>query len=177
MKITETELSGCFVLEQELRGDDRGNFARVFCVDEMSAHGMCTDVAQANTAYSAKAGTLRGMHYQRAPHAEDKLVRCTAGRFFDVAVDLREDSSTFRQWFGIELSVDNGMMLYVPKGFAHGYLTLDDNTVATYMVSAGYSPESEAGFCWDDSAVGIEWPLKQGLELSDKDKQWAPLSS
>lgn len=175
MKFSETKLEGCFLVEQELRGDDRGNFARIFCVDEMSAHGLCVDVVQANTAYSAKAGTLRGMHYQSEPHAEDKLVRCTAGAFFDVAVDMREDSSTFHQWFGVELSAGNGRMLYVPKGFAHGYLTLEENTVASYMVSAAYMPESELGFRWDDPAIGIDWPLRDGLELSDKDKQWALL--
>ena len=176
MKFTESKLAGCFVLEQELRGDGRGNFARVFCAEEMSAHGLCTDVVQANTAYSAKVGTLRGMHYQLSPNAEDKLVRCTAGRFFDVAVDMREESPTFRQWIGLELSADNGKMLFVPKGFAHGYLTLEDNTVATYMVSAAYAPQSEAGFRWNDPAVGIEWPLSDGLELSEKDTQWALLS-
>jgi len=172
---TETKLSGCFVLEQQTRGDDRGNFARVFCAEELAAHGLCTDVVQANTAFSLKAGTLRGMHYQRAPHAEDKLVRCTAGRFFDVAVDMRPESETFQQWFGIELSAANGKMLYVPKGFAHGYLTLEDNTVATYMVSAAYAPESEGGFRWNDSSIGIEWPMTEGLELSEKDMQWALL--
>lgn len=175
MLFTETKLPGCFVIEQERRGDDRGNFARVFCVEEMAAHGLCTAIKQANTAYSAKAGTLRGMHYQRDPHAEDKLVRCTAGRFFDVAVDLREGSATYRQWVGVELSADNGKMLFVPKGFAHGYLTLEDHTVATYMVSAAYAPTAEAGFRWDDPAVAIAWPLVDGLELSDKDKQWADL--
>ncbi len=177
MKFKETKLAGCFVLDQEPRGDDRGSFARVFCARELSEHGLCVDVVQANTAISAKAGTLRGMHYQTAPFAEDKLVRCTAGRFFDVAVDMRVESQTFRQWVGVELSADNGRMLYVPKGFAHGYLTLEDNTVAHYMVSAAYEPSAEAGIRWDDPALAIDWPMVDGLELSDKDKLWPLLSA
>lgn len=177
MKFTETKLAGCFVLDQEPRGDDRGSFARVFCVQELLAHGLCADVVQANTAVSAKAGTLRGMHYQASPYGEDKLVRCTSGRLFDVAVDMREGSATYRQWVGVELSEGNGRMLYVPKGFAHGYLTLEDNTVAHYMVSAAYEPTAEAGVRWDDPMLAIEWPLRQGLELSDKDKQWPLLGS
>ncbi len=176
MKFTETKLAGCFVIDQEPRGDDRGSFARVFCVQEMRAHGLCVDILQANTATSAKAGTLRGMHYQMAPYSEDKLVRCTAGRLFDVAVDMRERSVTYRQWVGVELSVDNGRMLYVPKGFAHGYLTLEDNTVAHYMVTASYEPGAEIGIRWDDPALGIEWPMQEKLELSDKDKQWPLLN-
>lgn len=177
MKFTETPLSGCFVIEQERRGDDRGHFARVFCTAEFAAHGLCAHIEQANAATSRTRGTLRGLHFQRGQDAEDKLVRCTRGRAFDVAVDLRPDSATRGSWFGIELDAAQGNMLFVPKGFAHGYLTLEDDTEMHYMVSAAYAPGSEQGYCWNDPAFAIEWPITDGLTLSDKDTQWPAYSA
>ncbi len=172
MRFTETPLSGCCVLEQERRGDDRGHFARVFCTAELEAHGLCAVVAQANAAVSRNRGTLRGLHFQTGEHAEDKLVRCTRGSAFDVAVDLRPESHTAGKWFGLTLSAELGNMLYVPKGFAHGYLTLEDDTEMHYLVSAAYAPGAEGGYRWNDPAFAIDWPITDGLTLSDKDTQW-----
>ena len=172
MKFTETRLPGCFEIEQERRGDERGHFARVFCVDEFRAHGLCADVLQANAAYSRDRGTLRGLHFQVGADAEDKLVRCTRGSAFDVAVDLRSDSATCGQWHASTLTSEAGNMLFVPKGFAHGYLTLEDDTEMHYMVSATYAPNAEQGYRWDDPSFAIEWPISDGLILSDKDTLW-----
>ncbi|MEM7377254.1 MAG: dTDP-4-dehydrorhamnose 3,5-epimerase [Pseudomonadota bacterium] len=173
MKFTETRLAGCFEIEQERRGDDRGFFARVFCVDEFASHGLSTEFVQANAAASRDRGTLRGLHLQEGDDAEDKLVRCTRGRVFDVAVDVRPGSATRGEWVGVNLSAEAGNMLYVPKGFAHGYLTLDDHTEMHYLVSAAYAPAAERGYRWDDTAFAIDWPITEGLVLSDKDRQWA----
>lgn len=172
MIFNETRLLGCFEIVQERRGDKRGHFARVFCVDEFHKHGMCADMVQANIARSRDRGTLRGLHMQVGSDAEDKLVWCTRGSAFDVAVDLRSGSATLGQWIGIALAADAGNMLYVPKGFAHGYLTLEDNTEMHYMVSAPYAPMAERGYRWDDPAFGIEWPISEDLTLSEKDQQW-----
>lgn len=172
MIFKETKLSGAFVIELEKRGDERGFFARTFCREEFSAKGLNTQLAQANMAYSRYQGTLRGMHYQISPHEEAKLVRCTRGRIFDVAVDLRPDSATYRQWFGVELSAENYQMFYIPEGFAHGYQTLCDHVELIYMVSAFYAPEAERGVRWDDPCFGIEWPMAPEV-ISDKDQQWA----
>lgn len=177
MKFSETALSGCFEIEQEKRGDERGHFARVFCIEEFRAHGLCTDIVQANAATSRDRGTLRGLHLQSGEHAEDKLVRCTRGSVFDVAVDVRPESPTVGQWVGITLSAERGNMLFVPKGFAHGYLTLEDHTEMHYMVSAAYAPEAERGYRWDDPAFSIDWPISDGLILSDKDRQWPDYTS
>ncbi len=171
MIIEQTKLSGAFVIELEKHQDDRGFFARIFCKNELEAHGMISDVAQANMSLSKKKGTLRGMHYQKAPHQESKLVRCTRGALFDVIIDLRPESPTFKEWFGVELSADNYKMLYVPRDFAHGFLTLTDNTEVTYMVSQFYAPGSELGIRWNDPQFGIKWPIDIEV-ISEKDMQW-----
>jgi dTDP-4-dehydrorhamnose 3,5-epimerase len=154
---TETTLKGAFVIDIEKRSDDRGFFARSFCQNEFTENGLNPSVAQCNISYNNLAGTLRGMHYQLPPSAEAKLVRCTAGELYDVIVDLRVDSPTFKKWFGVELTARNHRMLYVPEGFAHGYQTLVDDTEAAYQVSEFYQPTKERGIRWDDPAVGIEW--------------------
>lgn len=172
MKFQATPLAGAFLIEPELREDERGFFARVFCVDEFAEHGLCTQWMQANIAYNKFKGITRGMHYQHSPNAEVKLVRCTRGSVFDAMIDMRPTSATFRQWFGAELSETNQAMLYIPEGFAHGYQVLQDNSELHYMVSALYAPESEAGVGWDDPLVNVKWPITTDVQLSEKDKQW-----
>ncbi len=171
MIFTETKLPGAYVIELEKRGDARGFFARAFCQHEFAANGLMTVVAQTNLSFSQSAGTLRGMHYQSAPYAEAKLVRCTRGSLYDVIIDLRPASATYRSWLGVELNTDNRRMLYVPEGFAHGFITLEDAVEVTYQVSQFYTPEAERGVRWDDPAFGIEWPLTPKV-ISDKDKRW-----
>jgi dTDP-4-dehydrorhamnose 3,5-epimerase len=171
MIFTKTKIPGVFVVELEPRRDERGFFARQWCADEFARAGLDTRIAQVNTARSVAAGTLRGMHFQRAPHAEVKLVRCTSGAVFDVAVDLREDSATFRQWFGVELDAESGRMLYLPEGCGHGYLTLRPNTDLVYQASVPYAPTSAAGVRYDDPAFGIEWPHAVKV-ISQQDLNW-----
>lgn len=169
MKFTPTPLAGAVVIDLEKRGDDRGFFARAFCENEFSAQGLVPRFVQVNNSLSAQKGTLRGMHYQLAPKAETKLVRCIRGALWDAIVDLREDSPTFGKYFGIELSAENRRMLYVPKGFAHGFITLHDDTEAFYFVDEFYAPQNERGVRWNDPRFGIEWPM-QPTVLSDKDR-------
>lgn len=171
MKFTPTPLEGAFVIDLERREDSRGWFARTYCAREFEAHGLPTHMVQTNMSLTRKAGTLRGMHYQLAPDAEDKLVRCVRGRIWDAIVDIRPQSPTYCRWFGAELSEDNGRMLLVPKGFAHGFVTLSDDAAVTYQVSAFYTPQSERGARWNDPAFGIEWPVEV-LDMSDKDRNW-----
>ena len=168
MKFTELSLPGAYVIEPELKSDDRGFFARVFCQKELEELGLDTNLVQANISFNHKAGTLRGMHFQKAPHQETKIVRCTKGSIYDVMIDLRPESATFKQWAGVELTEDNHKMLYVPKGFAHGYLTLTDNAEVQYFVSEFYAPESETGARYNDQAFGIEWPIEI-TTISDRD--------
>ncbi len=158
MTFTTTPI-GAVVIEPERLADGRGFFARSFCAREFEARGMNPHVAQCNISFSPRRGTLRGMHFQRAPHAEAKLVRCTAGALYDVALDLRPGSPTFRRHFAIELSAENRTMLYLPEGFAHGFQTLVDDTEIFYQVSAPYAPEHAGGVRWNDPAFGIAWPL------------------
>ncbi len=169
MKFTETPLPGAFVIDLEKRGDDRGFFARVFCEKEFRTHNLVQHFVQVNNSLSGERGTLRGMHYQLPPHAETKLVRCIRGALWDCILDLRPESRTFGRWFGIELSAENRRMLYVPKGFAHGFLTLADDTEAFYFVDEFYAPQHERGIRWDDSAFKIQWPGSPTI-LSDKDR-------
>jgi len=171
MKFTPLELAGAFVIDLERREDARGWFARTYCAREFEAHGLPTHMVQTNMSLTRKAGTLRGMHFQLAPDAEDKLVRCVQGRIWDAIVDLRPQSPTYCRWFGTELSEENGRMLLVPKGFAHGFVTLSDDAAVTYQVSAYYAPPSERGARWDDPAFGIEWPVPV-RDMSDKDRNW-----
>jgi dTDP-4-dehydrorhamnose 3,5-epimerase len=171
MRFTPTRLSGAFILDPERREDARGHFARTFCRREFEAHGLKPDIAQANIAWNARKGTLRGMHYQVAPAAETKLVRCTRGALWDVIVDLRPDSPTFLEHVGVELSAENGRQLFVPELFAHGYITLADDTEAAYQVGEFYAPDAERGIRYDDPALGIAWPVPVEV-ISDKDAAW-----
>ena len=171
MIFKETKLPGAFVIDLEMHADNRGFFARTFCRNELAAHGLIADVAQANMSLSKTRGTLRGMHFQKAPHEETKLVRCTRGALYDVIIDLRSDSPTFKQWIGVELSADNYRMLFVPRNFAHGFITLTDNTEANYMVSQFYAPGSELGIRWNDPQFGIQWPVDVRV-ISEKDASW-----
>jgi dTDP-4-dehydrorhamnose 3,5-epimerase len=172
MIFTETPLKGAYVIDPERLEDERGFFARTWCQREFEMHGLDTAVAQCSISFNKKMGTLRGMHYQIAPHAEQKLVRCTAGIIYDVIVDLRPDSRTFRQWFATELSVDNRRMLYIPEGFAHGFLTLTDNTEVYYQISEYHVPDSSRGVRWNDPAFAISWP-EQPRIVSQRDSAYA----
>ena len=158
MIFTETPLAGAFVIGVDRVSDSRGFFARTFCRQEFEQRGLDPRVAQANLSFNDRRGTLRGMHYQRAPHAEAKLVRCTRGAIHDVIIDLRRASPTFRGHFAVCLTGENRTMLYVPDGFAHGFLTLEDSTEVSYLMSVPYSPEHGAGVRYDDPAFGIAWP-------------------
>jgi dTDP-4-dehydrorhamnose 3,5-epimerase len=151
--------------------DDRGRFLRAYCAREFGDSGLGTTWVQANLSENPRRGTLRGMHFQREPASEIKFVRCVRGSLYDVVVDVRPDSPTRHQWFGVELSAENGRALYIPEGIAHGFLTLTDDTAAYYMVSAFYTPGVEGGLRWDDPAIGIEWPTEPA-SLSEKDASW-----
>ena len=159
MIFEESPLAGAYIVDLERLSDERGFFARSFCAEEFAARGLAASMPQSNVSYNAHRATLRGMHYQAEPHAEDKLVRCTAGAVFDVIVDLRRHSPTHRRWFGVELSADNRRALYVPKGFAHGFLTLTDAAEVLYMMSVPFVAGVGRGVRWDDPALGIEWPM------------------
>lgn len=172
MRFIKTRLEGAYVIEPEKLVDERGMFARVWCRNEFKEHGLATDMVQSNVSFSKKRGTLRGLHYQVEPYQEAKLMRCTKGAIFDVCIDLRPDSSTYKQWFGIELTDKNHKMLYVPQGFAHGYEMLEDNTEVFYLVSEYYHPESERGIRWNDLSFKIDWPIKENLIISGKDRNW-----
>jgi len=171
MKFTETPLKGAFVIDLEPHGDERGFFARMFCAREFREHGLKPTIAQGNMSFSREKGTLRGMHMQLPPAAETKLVRCTRGRLYDVIIDLRPDSPTYMQHFGIELTADNRRALYVPEMFAHGFLTLEPDTEASYLVGEYYSPGDERGYRYNDPAFGIQWPGEVRV-ISEKDRSW-----
>jgi len=171
VKFRETELPGAYLVELDRHRDERGSFARVWCRKEFEDHGLVSSLAQANTSSNEKAGTLRGMHYQADPYQETKLVRCTRGALYDVIVDLRPDSATCRHWTGIELTADNDRMLYIPVVFAHGFITLEDNTEVNYLMSEAYVPGSDRGVRWDDPVFSIKWPRPVDV-ISDKDAGW-----
>jgi dTDP-4-dehydrorhamnose 3,5-epimerase len=171
MKFTKTRLEDAMLIALEPREDERGFFVRTFCAEEFAAQGLETAFPQTNHSRNRRAGTLRGMHYQKAPHEEVKLVRVVRGAIHDVIVDLRPGSPSFGQWQGFELTADNGLMLYVPKGFAHGFQTLTDDTDVTYQVSAPYAPGAEGGLRWDDPAFAIAWP-RPVTSISEKDAAW-----
>ena len=172
MVFKETRLKGAFIIELEKIVDGRGFFSRAWCQKEFQAHGLNPNVVQCNLSFNTSKGTLRGMHYQIAPHEEAKIVRCIRGKVYDVIIDLRPKSPTYLRWAGFELSSENRKMLYVPESFSHGYLTLADNTELFYQVSHFYSPESESGIRWNDRTVNIKWPQTNGLIITDKDKNW-----
>lgn len=168
-------LAGAYRIDPERIGDDRGFFARIFCESEFAAHGLSTRWSQMNASYSAQKGTLRGMHYQRPPAAEAKLVRCTRGEMLDVLVDLRQGSPTFGQWTAVELSGQTGVMVYIPEGVAHGFQTLLPDTEVLYCHSVAYARQHEGGLRFDDPTVGIKWPLPI-TEISDRDRSHPLLS-
>ena len=171
MIIRETTLKGAFVIEMEKFEDKRGFFARAWSRKEVEANGLISRVAEINISFSKRRGTLRGMHYQVAPYEQVKLVRCTAGAIYDVIIDMRLDSPSYRKWTGVELTAENYRMLYVPERFAHGFQTLEDDTEVTYQVSQFYSPESERGVRYDDPVFQVEWPLPVEV-ISEKDIAW-----
>ncbi|MEM6265276.1 MAG: dTDP-4-dehydrorhamnose 3,5-epimerase [Bacteroidota bacterium] len=168
MKFTETPLNGAYILDVVKHEDDRGFFARQFCINELADHDLESQLVQCNISFNHKKGTFRGMHFQRAPHAEDKIVSCTQGAILDIIVDLRQGSETFKQWTAVELSAENHRMLYVPKGFAHGFLTLKDDTVVYYQMTEFFHPESAGGFRWNDEAFDIMLPAPIEV-ISDRD--------
>jgi dTDP-4-dehydrorhamnose 3,5-epimerase len=169
LKFIETPLAGLYVVEIEPHNDDRGFFARGFCVREFQAHHLEQAVVQCNISFNEKAGTLRGLHFQAAPYQEAKLVCCTQGAIYDVAIDIRPDSSTYLRWYATELTSKNRRMLYIPKGFAHGFQTLVDGSEVFYLMFELYHPECARGLRWDDPKLGITWPLANQI-ISDKDR-------
>jgi dTDP-4-dehydrorhamnose 3,5-epimerase len=166
-----TTLQDAFLIEPEKRGDERGFFARSYCQKEFAAQGLETVFVQQNMSTSANAGTLRGMHFQRGADAEVKLIRCLRGAICDIIIDIRPESPTYKNWEAFDLSEQNYRMLYVPRGFAHGFITMTDAVEVTYLVSAFYAPGGEGGVRWDDPAFAIEWPRPPTV-MSDKDKSW-----
>jgi dTDP-4-dehydrorhamnose 3,5-epimerase len=177
MVFRPTEISDVVVIDVEPRGDERGFLARIYCEHELTGHGLVARVVQASTVFSPKRHTLRGLHFQKSPHWETKLVRCTAGAAFVVAADLREDSPTRLRWVGVELSARNRRLLYVPEGFAQGYQTLADETELFYQMSREYEPAAARGVRWDDPALAIEWPPATERIISDRDRAWPLLQS
>jgi len=171
MLFTETKLKGAFIIEPERLEDERGFFARSWCEREAAAYRLQPKWVQCNISFNKQKATLRGMHYQSAPFEEAKLVRCTMGAIYDVIIDLRPDSSTRRQWVAVELSAENRRMLYIPEGFAHGFLTLDDNTEIFYQMSEFYAPAHARGLRWNDPSLAIEWPTEIRV-ISDRDRNY-----
>jgi len=169
MIFTETALKGAFLIALERQEDARGFFTRTWCQREFEAHGLRTQWVQCNVSFNRKKGTLRGMHYQAAPYEEVKLVRCTMGAIYDVIIDLRADSPTFKRWVAVELTAVNRCMLFIPEGFVHGFQTLRDNTEAFYQMSQFYAPEYARGVRWDDPAFNITWPLAKPI-MSERDR-------
>ncbi len=168
MIFTETKLKGAFIIEIKKLEDERGFFGRAWCHNEFKEHGLNPNICQINTSYTKKKGTIRGLHYQVDPYQETKFIRCTRGRIFDVIIDLRPGSPTFMQWIGNELSSDSYKMVYVPEYFAHGILSLEDNSEVYYPVSQFYTPGAERGIRWNDPAFNIQWPVKVEI-VSEKD--------
>lgn len=171
MIFKKTKIHGVYVVTQEPRGDERGYFARIFAREEFKREGLSFNIVHANRSLTAEKGTIRGLHYQVYPKQEDKLVQCIQGSIFDVALDLRKNSETYGQWYGEILSAENKKMLLVPKGFAHGFQTLEKNCLVEYFVTQYYSPVHERGIRWDDPAFGVKWPIKKAI-LSEKDSNW-----
>jgi dTDP-4-dehydrorhamnose 3,5-epimerase len=172
MIFTQTSLQGAFIIEPEKLADERGFFARTFCQKEFAANNLNPYLVQCNISFNRKKGTLRGMHYQAEPYAEAKLVRCSNGAIYDVIIDLRPKSPTFKEWVAVELTADNHKMLYIPENFAHGFQTLAENTEVFYQMSEFYYPESAKGVRWNDPAFGIQWPADERT-ISAKDQQYS----
>jgi dTDP-4-dehydrorhamnose 3,5-epimerase len=172
MIFTETTLKGSYLVDLDTHEDERGFFARSWCVNEFDEHGLNPRLVQCNISFNKARGTLRGMHYQTAPYPEAKLVRCTMGAIYDVIIDLREGSPTMRKWFGVELNSGNRRALYVPEGFAHGFQTLTEDAEVFYQMSEVFHPECTRGVRWDDPAFGIYWPVEQKI-TSARDSSYA----
>jgi dTDP-4-dehydrorhamnose 3,5-epimerase len=175
MKFVATDLADARLIEMERLVDERGHFARTMCVEEFAAAGIETHYPQSSQSHNLRAGTIRGMHYQRPPHAEAKLVRCERGAIWDVIIDLRPGSPSYRRWQGFELSAANGRSLFIPKGFAHGFQTLRDETDVLYMISAAFVPGVGEGVAYDDPAFAIRWPLPVAA-INAKDRGWPPFT-
>ena len=175
MIFNETKLKGAYIIELEKREDHRGFFARGWDGNLLEQRGLIGNVVQQNIAFSKIKGTIRGLHYQKAPYQEMKYVRCSRGTVFDVIVDLRPDSATFKQWLGVKLSVDDYKLVYVPRDFAQGFQSLEDNSEITYLTSEIYTPSAEAGIRYNDPSIGVEWPLQVSM-ISDKDINWPDFS-
>jgi dTDP-4-dehydrorhamnose 3,5-epimerase len=171
MTFTETPLAGAFTIDPRLIRDPRGFFTEVWSKSEFERRGLETGLVQTSLSWNARKGTLRGMHFQTEPFGQAKTVRCTRGSMLDVIVDLRPDSPTYCRWTSVELSADTHRMLYIPRGFAHGYLTLTDDVEMNYHVSAAYAPDHAVGVRWDDPAFGIEWPFEPTV-IADRDRTW-----
>lgn len=171
MIFIETQLKGAFVIEPERMGDERGFFARTWCKKEFASHGLETRVVQCNISGNPQKGTLRGMHFQTPPFEEVRIVRCTRGEIYDVIIDLRPGSGTFKKWFGLILNEEKRNMLYIPKGFAHGFITLSDQTEVFYQMSEYYSPDHACGVRWNDPVFGIHWPAEVRL-ISERDNKY-----
>ena len=176
MIFKETPLKGAFMIAPEILTDERGAFARIFCQKEFENYGLDTNISQCSISLNTKKFTLRGMHYQNSPHAEAKLVRCSRGMIYDVIVDLRPNSLTFMEWAAIEISAENKKMVFVPKGFAHGFQTLEDNTEVIYQMSEFYYPGHSSGFRWNDPSFNIKWPTDPRV-ISSKDQSFPDFNS
>ena len=174
MIFRETRLAGAYLIDLEKRVDDRGFFARTWCRDEFAAHGLSAEFAQCNVSFSPIIGTLRGLHYQRPPNWEAKVVQCTRGAIYDVIVDLRPESRTYREWLGVELTAESRQMIYVPERFAHGFQTLGPDSEVNYMMSVAYVPGAACGIRYDDPDLAIEWPLSVS-RVAPKDRSWPTL--
>lgn len=171
MKFIESKLPGAFIVEPDKLEDERGFFARTWCTKEAEAYGLTPRWVQCNISFNRVKGTMRGMHYQVAPFEEAKLVRCTAGAIYDAIIDLRPGSATFKQWLAVELTAVNHRMLYIPEGFAHGFLTLEDDSEIFYQMSEAFSPSSARGLRWNDPAFGVDWPIEVAV-ISERDRSY-----
>jgi dTDP-4-dehydrorhamnose 3,5-epimerase len=172
MRFSQTLIPGAFLVDVELHADDRGSFVRTWCAREFATHGLAPCLAQCSVSINTRPGTLRGMHYQIAPHEEAKVVQCVRGAIYDVAIDLRRDSAAFKRWVAVELTAGNRRMLYVPAGVAHGFQTLEPDTEVLYLISEFYAPESARGVRWDDPAFGVRWPAIDRRHMSDRDRMY-----
>ena len=176
MIFTESPLRGAFLVDMSPLADERGFFARAYCAEEFAAQGLGFEMRQCSVSFNSSKATLRGLHFQAAPHQEHKLVRCTAGAIFDVVVDIRPGSPSYCRWFGAQLTAENRRSLYIPPGFAHGFVTLRDATEVYYMISAAHAPEYSRGYRWNDPAFGIEWPLAPSV-ISGRDADYPLLDA
>lgn len=177
MRFSELAIRGAFLIDIDPHRDERGFFARTYCAREFKERGLDTTIAQCSTSFNARRGTLRGLHYQAAPHEETKVVRCTAGAIFDVIVDVRPGSVTYAKWLGLELTSANHLMLYIPPGVAHGFQTLKENSEVLYQISVEYAPSFGRGIRWNDPILAIEWPIPDAMTISAKDASFLRMGS